>query len=217
MTSLDLNQRIKIFETFINLRSNLMLAMSFIRFSFIDPTPRDQCDFGLLGIERGEAQINAHARSIAIIRIALLYQTLTCYCTLTQMRPQLKDDDLEVYLDQFDDRAAVLNGMRILRNKFFHIGKMSSWNNDRYMQIMQGEFTTRGGLLGVTESLANLLNAFVGKCARGELYLFPEDLYDVEFTRSLRRIVLLEGLLGSEPTVEGTVMGGRLPPDADGV
>ena len=106
------------------MRANLAFVDSFMRMSFLEaPSNQNLPDLGFLGLERGDEQKKAHNHAVLTLVAGLLYQVLANYCDMKRFKPGLADPAVENFLDGLKDRQQSIDGMRIIRNHTFHIGR----------------------------------------------------------------------------------------------
>ena len=121
----DVHNSFRTLAIFTTMRANLAFVGSFMRMSFLEvPTNKHLPDLGFLGLERGDAQHNAHNHAILTLVAALLYQALRNYFEMKRFKPGLEDPDVENFLDGFKDRQQFVEGMRAIRTHTFHIDKL---------------------------------------------------------------------------------------------
>ena len=176
----------KVLPIFSTLRSNLALVDAFLRRSTIETRNYNGADLGFLGVEPGEEQLNIHNRSVAVIVVALLYQTLENYSDLRRISPKLGDPGLEAFFKSLGGRRKLFDGMKTVRKGVFHVRSLRSWRsrNARFLDEVCDE---RGGVLAVMSELRRLLYDFTEKVFVGDLRIWPNSVYDdMERWRSAR-------------------------------
>ena len=173
----DSTTTFKALPIFSTLRSNLALVDAFLRRSTIETRNYNGTDLGFLGAEPGEEQLNIHNRSVTVIVVALLYQTLENYSDLRRINPRLEDPGLEAFFKSLGGRRKLFDGMKIVRKGVFHVRSLRSWRsrNARFLEEVCDE---RGGILAVMSELRRLLYDFTEKVFVGDLRIWPDSVYD---------------------------------------
>jgi len=173
----DRRSSTKALAIFGTLRSNLAMVMSFARRSFPSPPTPEEYDLGFLGIQPGENQMHAYTYSMHCILIALVSQCLDNYQELKEVRPELKDAELEGFLDDLGDREKFLSGMAAVRNAAFHLRDTREWDRDDVAFF--GEVCDqRGGVAPVVDSVLDHLYDFTSRCFQGKLQIRTRFAYD---------------------------------------
>ena len=194
-----------IFKT---MRTNLAFVDSFMRMSFLEETNnQNSTDLGFLGLEQGEKQRKAHNHAVLTLAVALLHQAINNYCDMKRFKPGLEDQAIENFLDGLKDKKQFIEGMRIIRNRTFHIGTLSRKDNNSVGAFVKA-CEQGGGSVSIMQQLLDLLYKYTEKCFMGELKIFPDQQYeelerrkseDPQFTERLERGELtLEDLFGVE-------------------
>lgn len=160
------------------MRSNLALADSFMRMSFLDAsTNKDLPDLGFLEVERGEEQRTVHNHAIITLITALLYQAVQNYCDMKRFKPELEDPGVENFLNGLKGRGQFIEGMRVIRHHTFHIDRLN--RKERQSVAAFGEACEQhGGAYTVMRHLLDVLYEYTEKCFMGDLRVFPDQQYE---------------------------------------
>ena len=176
----------KALAIFSTLRSNLALADAFLRCSMIEESNYKHEDLGFLAVAPGEDQLTIHNRSVTLIVVALLYQSLENYLNLVRIRPGLVHSELEGFFDSLGSRRRFIDGMKQVRDGVFHVRSLRSWRR-REVRHFGEVCEKRGGSVAVMSELRELLYDFTERVFLGELRIWPDVIYaDIERQRQAR-------------------------------
>ncbi len=153
------------------------MSDAFSRRSVIETSNYNNEDLGFLFKMPGEEQVNVHNRSVTVIVVALLYQSLDNYFIIKRLKPNLKYVILDDFLGDLESQFSFLDGMRTIRNGVFHIRDPKSWRSRSVDSFHEG-CMNRGGVLATMTELLNLLYGFTEKVFGGELRIWPESVYE---------------------------------------
>ena len=172
----------KVLQIFSTMRVNLAIVDAFSRGSFIGPENKDEVDLGFLGIKPGEDQHKIHNQSIVTIVVALLYQTLANYYVMKSIKAELKDPDVEEFLNGLEDPdKKFIEGMRIIRNGMFHV-RVAKGRERKCATFFTETCNKRGGVVQVMYEMQKILYGFTEKCFSGKLKIWPTFIYDIDIT-----------------------------------
>lgn len=163
---------------FHTMRYNLAMISSFMRISFLESSSyNSEVDVGFLEVEPGVDQVMVHNRAVMDIVSSLLYQTCQNYCVLKRIKPGLQDRVVERFLNEVEDRAKFIEGMKTIRNATFHIKKLRRVERERIVAFEEACMRA-GGLPVVAQRMRELFYEYTEKCFRGELRILPDEAYE---------------------------------------
>ena len=187
----------KALPIFSTMRSNLAMVDAFLRRSIIEPSNYKNEDLGFLGVAIGKEQLDVHNRSVTLIVVALLYQSLENYFDLTRIYPRLEDPSLQDFFKGLGGRRRFVESMKTVRKGVFHVRSARSWRSRsvRFLDEVCGE---RGGVLSVMSELRMLLYDFTENVFMGKLRIWPDYLYEEMERMEIARPDLREKLESGE-------------------
>ena len=148
----------RISRRFHSLRSNLALCSSFIKVDDLDDV-RSELD---------EYSLKLQKECLTTIQTALAFQCLDDYFKLVMLDPQLKDRNINRYIDGLGSRSTVARGMKTFRNSIFHVFKFEEMSRAD-LQFIEHLRTIYPGMI---DNLIRLLYGFTDRCLTGEPPLF---------------------------------------------
>ena len=188
---------LKALPIFSTMRSNLAMVDAFLRRSIIETSDYKDEDLGFLGVAPGRDQLEIHNRSVTLIVVALLYQSLENYLDLTRIDPRLEDPSLQDFFKRLGGRRRFLESMKTVRKGVFHVRSTRSWRSRsaRFFDEVCGE---RGGVLPLMSELRMLLYDFTEKVFIGKLRIWPDYFYEEMERMEIARPGLREKLESGE-------------------
>lgn len=176
MTREDFESSMEALSLFSTLRAHLMMADSFFRDSIMEATEDKELDVGFVATPRGMAQVVTHNQAVELLMISILLPAVDTYLAMVEVRPMLKDPDLEAFLDDLGDRNRFCHGMKKVRNGVLHINSVKYWQQED-ISLVGRECDKKGGPWAVMSRMRDMLHGFAAKCFARELKIWPLSVY----------------------------------------